>query len=511
MHKVLFAVTELQKPVGGLHRFTTELLPAWRKAIQQGRTLYEPVPVSLKLPNDASDLKPSREFADVTRQHPSLKVFEGTRAGETCYFLESAFPKEEMNDFYAELWQRYRIPSHRSSLSSFYALLAPYWKALPLFAEYAMKKKEWKFALVDAQDWLAFPAGFLCRSKFNLPLHCRFHSGEFGRSLGTPDLEAAPVWIEAAALQEADALSGVSAKEAQFEVYRLLPLKRRLKKMLAESKGAEWVALQEEKEEAFDYFLLFEPEDGMTLLTQHVLGIPNGILLDAWKKIKAADIQMGKALYKKLLPGKPHYLFFIGRADWRKGIDALLQALSLLKKEDVNAGLVVSSSMDSDTYAAYFSLASSLGIADDVAFYNDWLPEERKKALFCAADVIPLPSLYEPFGLVTLEALAADLAAERNGLVGPTVVTSNTGGMSGILRNGMNGFKVPMEEDRFDLQPELLAKILKLVLLDEPLRAKISKGGAARVQEACFDWNHIVDWIFKAYDHAFENAALEKR
>ncbi|MBU1197883.1 glycosyltransferase [Candidatus Micrarchaeota archaeon] len=512
MNRVLFAVTELQKPVGGLHRFTTELIPEWSAALKDGKTLYAPLPVSMKLPSVPNDdLVLSKEFADFNAQQPHVKVFEGTRAGTTAYFLESKFPQTDMDAFYRMLWDEFRIPSHQSSHDSFYADLAQYWKALPLFAEHAIRRKKWRIALFDAQDWLAFPAGFLCRKHLGIPLHCRFHSGEFGRSLGQPDLQAAPVWIEAVALQEADAISGVSAREAQFEIYRLLPYKRKLRAMLSESRGHVWTRKQEDKEEAYEYFLLFESEDGMTILTQHVLGIPNGILLDDWKKVPARDIQSGKSLYRKLLPNAAHYVFFIGRADWRKGIDALLRAISFLNREDIHAGLMVSSRMDPETRANYSRLAHSLGITDRVCFYNEWLSEPQKKSLFCAADVIALPSLYEPFGLVTLEGLAADLACEKNKVRGPVVVTSDTGGMSGIIRNGVNGFKVPVEEDRFDLQPELLSKILKLSLSDKRLKARMSKGGAARVQNPCFSWKHIVPLIFSAYDHAVENHALENR
>lgn len=511
MTKVIFAITELQKPVGGLHRFATELLPAWRRTFAQGKTDYEPLPVAPKLGLEpAGDLVPAKEFEGLTKAQPHLRVFEGERAGERCYFLESDFPQEEMNAFYGKLWEDYRIPSLRSSQAGFYAFSAQYWKSLPMFAEYAQKKLKWKFSLVDAQDWMAFPAGFLTKQLLGLPLHCRFHSGEFGRSLGHPDLESGPVWIEAAALQEADAISGVSPQEARFTLYNLLPLKRKLRKMLSDSRGPAWAHRQEDKEEAYDYALLFESENGMALFTQHAMGVPNGIILDSWKKVPKPDIAAGRALLRKLLPGKKNFVFFIGRADWRKGIDALFRAMALVAQDDLSAGLVVSSQMDPDAYANYYGLASSLGISEDVAFYTDWLPEERKKALFCASDAIALPSLYEPFGLVALEALAADLACEKNGLVGPAVITSDTGGMHGILRNGVNGFKVPMEPDRFDLQPELLAKILKLVLSDDRLRAKLSKGGAARVQEECFDWNRIVHWVFTAYDRAAENRALEK-
>jgi len=186
-----------------------------------------------------------------------------------------------------------------------------------------------------------------------------------------------------------------------------------------------------------------------------------------------------------------------------------MHAFSLVRRQGANAGLVVSSSMSPEEYKKYYSLAVSLGIQDDVAIYNGWLDEDMKKAIFCAADVIALPSLYEPFGLVTLEALAADMACELNGLHGPTVVVGDTGGMSEVIRNGVSGFKVPMEEDSFDLRPEMLSKILRLSLSSEELHARVSKGGAERVQSRFFDWNFIVYKIFEVYRRATENYSKE--
>ncbi len=166
-------------------------------------------------------------------------------------------------------------------------------------------------------------------------------------------------------------------------------------------------------------------------------------------------------------------------------------------------------SFSPDEYRKYYALAVSLGIQDDIAIYNGWLEEDVKKALFCASDVIALPSLYEPFGLVTLEALAADMACELNGLHGPTVVVGDTGGMSEVIRNGVSGFKVPMEEDSFEMRPELLAKILRLALSSEELHARVSKGGSERVQSRFFDWNFIVHKIFEVYGKAIENYSKE--
>ena len=86
--KALFLVTELERPVGGLHRFATELLLSCRAAFHEGRTEYEPVVLSMHDPASPTvDLVAARQFAELTMQYPEAKIFEAVRGGEKCYFL----------------------------------------------------------------------------------------------------------------------------------------------------------------------------------------------------------------------------------------------------------------------------------------------------------------------------------------------------------------------------------------------------------------------------------------
>jgi glycosyltransferase involved in cell wall biosynthesis len=240
------------------------------------------------------------------------------------------------------------------------------------------------------------------------------------------------------------------------------------------------------------------------LITQSAAGIPNGIILTDWLKINSEDIREGRKLLERILPGKSKYVVFIGRADYRKGLDALIEAFGMLPNLK-EYGLIVGSVLTGEEYSRLFSLAQRFQAQDSVLLYSGWLEEKMKKQMFCASDVICLPSLYEPFGLVTLEGLAADLACQKNGVKGPVVIVGDTGGMHEVIRNGVNGFKSPMEQDRFILPPAYLSKILKLALKDDALCARISDGGAQRVQSTYFDWGHISLMIMEAYRKASAN------
>lgn len=500
--KVLFLITELQRPVGGLYRYATELLPAWRDAVNKGEMEYEPLVFSIRDPSlPLIDLRPSPRFQELELR-TGFKIYEAVRGGEKCYFLESYLSEQERNAFHNELWDNYRIKSEKSSHNEFYQKLNAFWKHIPIIAEYLVKEKEEDIALVDTQDWLAFPAGFEVKRKLNLPLLCRFHSGEFGRSLGSPDLDDAPARIEVAALQEADFMQGVSIGEAKYEVYKLLPLKQKLSEELAEQRGQEWFSYQQWKEGKLDEFLLLESED-LALITDVAAGIPNGIILDEWKGMSEERIRFGKVVLQKILPYREKYVLFIGRADWRKGIDALIEAFAELKMNDV--GLVLSSAFSQEDYRKYAEKIRSLGVEKGVVMYNGWLDEDLKKSLFCACDVIALPSIYEPFGIVMLEALAADLACENNQLVGPVCIVGDTGGMKEVIRNGVSGLKVPMEQDLFKMDPAFLGKMLRIALTNEALHKRISRGGATRVQSRYFDWSYNVLLLREVYKKAIGN------
>ncbi|OIO27037.1 hypothetical protein COX86_01290 [Candidatus Micrarchaeota archaeon CG_4_10_14_0_2_um_filter_60_11] len=493
--KVLFVVTELQRPVGGLYRFAVELLPAWRKAFAQGRTQFEPLVFSMKDPlAPPGDLVPSADF----RMPEGVALFEAVRGGEKCYFLESALSQEQLGEFQQKLWETYGVRSMKSASWVFYRQLNAFWKSLP--EVYPSVREKHDVALVDCQDWLAYPAGFALKEKFGLPLYCRMHSCEWGRSLGKPDPEEPQLSIEAAALQEADFFQSVSAGEVRFDLYRLLPLKEALAR--EKPRGEEWMARQAAKEKDYQDFLLTEPRGKAVLVGKRCAGVPNGIILDSWRKITAEDVAAGRAALDALLPGKEKYAFFIGRPAKIKGVYELLDAFARL---DAAFGLVMSSSFTPPLFDEFMREIAARGLQDRVALRDGWIDEKLKKQIMCASDVIVLPSLYEPFGIVTLEGLAADLACEANGLGGPVVVVGDTGGMKETVENRVSGLKAPMDADRFELKSELLAGVLSEAFNDAELKRRLSRGGAERVKSPVYDWVNIAETYGGLYARCVKN------
>jgi UDP-glucose:(heptosyl)LPS alpha-1,3-glucosyltransferase len=114
---------------------------------------------------------------------------------------------------------------------------------------------------------------------------------------------------------------------------------------------------------------------------------------------------------------------FVGSGFERKGLRAFLEALAQYKNTDALFGIVVGKDK---LLGKYQTLAAKLGIADRVKFTGG---VSDTRPYYAAADVFVLPTLYEPFGLVYLEAMAAGLP----------VVASTRAGAAELVREGVNG------------------------------------------------------------------------
>lgn len=506
--RVLFLVTELYKPVGGLHRYTVRMLGAWGRLLKKRKNIPAPLVFSIKRPADPpTDLKESEDFKEFVRQHPDVRIYEAKRDNTLCYFVEGQVP--DMAGFHYNLWKKYRIKSEKiSSVWPEYQNLCVFWYWMPKIAQWLVEQG-FEIDCIDAQDWLAFPAGFLTREAISKPLVCRFHSGEWGRSLGNPDFDMAPVLIETAAMTEADYVQGVSIEETAFEIINLMPLAEKLTEEFREERGDLWYAYQKMKNMKYKEFLIYEPEAELVLIRDVIGAMPNGILLDVWEKISAEDIRNAEKSLRECLPGKDKFVFFLGRPDYRKGLSFLLDAWQSVRKRVPEAGLIIASSMDKREYGEWDGRIKKLGLGGDVHILSKWLVDHEKASLFCASHVIALPSVYEPFGIVALEGLAADYACERAGLTGPVVVVGNTGGMGEIIRSGVNGMEVPIEKFRIDV--DLLAQILIECLTDEGLRKRLAAEGIKRVKSKYFVWDFIMERVLEIYKKAGDNFKIYKR
>lgn len=181
-------------------------------------------------------------------------------------------------------------------------------------------------------------------------------------------------------------------------------------------------------------------------------------------------------------------LLFVGRIEPLKGIDILIEALALMQ----NAGVVVcltviggDSNADqdagSDEIARLQLIREQYGLKDLVAFIGrrdqDTLPY-----YYSAAEAVVVPSHYESFGMVALEAMAC----------GTPVVASQVGGLAYLVQDGITGFTVPVDE------PEALAERLTRLINDTSLKQEMGKNAAQLA--AGYRWEMIAQRLLSLYE-----------
>ncbi|MDQ1246151.1 MAG: hypothetical protein QG597_518 [Actinomycetota bacterium] len=152
--------------------------------------------------------------------------------------------------------------------------------------------------------------------------------------------------------------------------------------------------------------------------------IPNGVDTDVWQTSGPAR-EEARRRWSRHGP----LLVFTGRLEAEKGIFTLLDAMPTVLAEQPTARLIVAGQGgQSDRFD---EVIGERGLGEAV-LRSGWLPEADLRALIGAADVVVIPSLYEPFGLVALEAMA----------LGAPVVAAATGGLGDIIRTGETGIAV---------------------------------------------------------------------
>ena len=220
--------------------------------------------------------------------------------------------------------------------------------------------------------------------------------------------------------------------------------------------------------------------------TEKVVVIPPGVDTSHFYPI-ANDEAKGFAG----IPQEKRIILFVGRIESLKGIDTLLRAVAQLIEEgvlrNIPFGLLVIGGdahiSAEDTNAEMLRLqeiSESLGLGEVVSFLGK-CDQDILKYYYSAADIVVVPSHYESFGLVALEAMAC----------GTPVVASETGGLAFLIRDGETGFHVPAGD--VDSLADRLARLLQ----DDILLARL--GSQAATYAKGYDWAQITDQILDLY------------
>ncbi|MBM4424261.1 MAG: glycosyltransferase family 1 protein [Chloroflexi bacterium] len=214
--------------------------------------------------------------------------------------------------------------------------------------------------------------------------------------------------------------------------------------------------------------------------------IPPGVDLAEFHPIPMAEAKMGIGV-----PPEDTMLLFVGRIEPLKGVDTLLRAMKLLRDRGgmpphlclsiIGGDPSHTAAQDNAEMERLRALRQELGIGDVVAFLGK-RDQDALNNYYASAQAVIMPSHYESFGLVALEAMAC----------GTPVIASEVGGLAFLVRDGETGFTVP------DRDPEALCDKLQMLIGDHALRAKL--GAQAAEYARGYAWTLIADRIVEVYE-----------
>jgi glycogen(starch) synthase len=304
-----------------------------------------------------------------------------------------------------------------------------------------IKKENYHFDIVCVHDWLSSMAGLVIKNESRIPVVFHTHSAEWGRSGGQGS--EVVLHLESAMAQNADKIITVS------------------------------YAMQQD-------------------LSQHgwpqskISVVWNGVDPDRYdpRKNKREDVERIRELYK--VPRDWNMLLFVGRLTWVKGVRALLQAMPSVLREYPNTKLVILGKGEEQTDIK--ETAERLGITDKIVYRFDFVPETERILHYAASDLCIFPSTYEPFGIVSLEAMALEkpVVVGARGVVGfKEQVISSGPDQNGVHVNG---------ED-----PEDIAWGIKETLKNPEKARNWGENGRKRVLEY-FTWRKVAEETAKIYE-----------
>ncbi len=314
------------------------------------------------------------------------------------------------------------------------------------FVNSLIKKEGYKFDVIAVHDWLSSIAGIIIKNETKIPVVFHVHSTEYGRSGGQGS--EVVTHFESATSQVADRIITVS----------------HAMKMDLTRHG--W------------------PEEKISVVW-------NGVDAERYNPIKYSPEDIKRVRNKYGIADEENMLFFLGRLTWVKGVRNLIQAMPSILSEYPKTKLVILGR--GEEQKDINETAGRLGIKDNVVCRFDFVPEEERILHYATADIGVFPSVYEPFGIVSLEAMAMakPVVVGAHGVVGFREQVINAGPeQNGIHVNGEN--------------PSDIAWGVKEILKD-PEKAKMwGKNGRERVLRY-FTWKQVTEQTLKIYQELKAN------
>lgn len=290
---------------------------------------------------------------------------------------------------------------------------------------------ELDFDLIHIHDWLVGFTGKTLKHSYHLPLVVTIHATESGRNHGIYNSHQQYI-------NDVEWLLG-------YESWRVICCSEYMREEI--------------------HGLFQTPKDKIDIIN-------NGVNLDTF------DVEVESGFKDKYTDG--NLVFYIGRLVQEKGVQHLLEAVPQVLSTAPNTEFVIAGK--GPKLDELKDQAHRMGIADHVTFPG-YISEEEKEKLYQVADTAVFPSLYEPFGIVALEAMASKTP----------VVVSGVGGFDEIVDDGQDGLKaLPGNPD------SLAEKIIKL-LTDHNYAESLRNNGYRKAVEE-YSWQGIARQTKEVYN-----------
>ena len=203
--------------------------------------------------------------------------------------------------------------------------------------------------------------------------------------------------------------------------------------------------------------------------------VPCGVDIDLFHPIDRDEARTRLGL------DEGQYVLFVGRLEALKGVDVLINAMSLLARQACKARLLIAGgNLDGDEAQRLRASVQNLHLTETVRFLGA-VDQHDLPYYYSAADVCAMPSFYESFGMVAIEAMAC----------GAPVVASRAGGLQFTVRDGETGYLVPPGE------AAPLAEAIANLLCDSDLRSRMGQA-AAEIAKA-YSWDEVSRSILSIY------------
>ncbi len=296
------------------------------------------------------------------------------------------------------------------------------------------------FDIVHAHDWMTSFAGVGMKRAYATPLVATIHATEWGRNGGLHNATQRRIsdieWFLC------------------YEAWRVIACSRHMQAELAGIFGI--------------------PADKLRI-------IPNGVYSEQFQD---ADADIARRMYG--LSEEDSVILFVGRLVNEKGVQVLIEAMPKILSYQPTAVLVIAGQGPCE--GDLRELAANMGLGGKVKMVG-FVSDEARNALYRLARVAFVPSLYDPFGITALEAMAAKTP----------LVSSDIGGLSEIVRHGENGWKC------YAGNANSLADAILHVLYSPELARQMAETAYRDVQ-TIYDWRAIADRTLRVYEEVLREA-----